>query len=49
MEEIGRDNVFASKDEAISKVFPRLDKAVCRRCSARIFLECKALPPPAVL
>jgi SulP family sulfate permease len=49
LDEIGRDNVFASKDEAISKVFPRLDKVVCRHCSARIFLECKALPPPTVL
>lgn len=44
LDQIGRDNVFVSKDEAISKVFARLDRSVCLRCSARIFLECQTLP-----
>jgi SulP family sulfate permease len=43
---IGHENVFASKDEAISKVFARLDRGVCARCTARIFLECRRLPAP---
>jgi SulP family sulfate permease len=47
LECIGRDNVFVSKDEAISKVFARLDRSVCRRCAARIFLECGTLPAPS--
>lgn len=44
--EIGNENVFVSKDEAIREVFARLDRSICRRCTARIFLECQALPPP---
>jgi SulP family sulfate permease len=46
LDEIGRDNIFASKDEAISRIFPRLDHGVCRRCTARIFLECRAFHEP---
>ena len=46
LDEIGRNNLFTSKDEAISKIFVRLDRDLCRRCQARIFLECKALPLP---
>jgi len=46
LDEIGRNSLFTSKDEAISKIFAILDRDVCRRCRARIFLECKALPPP---
>ncbi|MFN0304158.1 MAG: SulP family inorganic anion transporter [Burkholderiales bacterium] len=42
---IGRQNIFVSKDEAISKIFERLDRSICARCTARIFLECKAIPP----
>lgn len=45
IEQIGRDNLFSSKDEAISQVFARLDRGVCRQCSARIFVECRSLPP----
>ena len=47
LQRIGRDNVFVSKDEAIAKVFARLDRNVCRRCHARIFLECRTVPAPA--
>jgi len=46
MEEIGEQNVFRTKAEAITAVFGRLDRAVCARCTARIFQECSALPPP---
>jgi sulfate permease, SulP family len=44
LDSIGRENLFASKDEAISKIFKRLDHSICARCTARIFLECKTIP-----
>ena len=47
IETIGRENVFHGKREAIAGVFARLDRSICARCSARIFTECQALPPPA--
>lgn len=43
---IGANNIFDSKDEALSEIFKRLDRDICRRCTARIFLECQELPPP---
>ena len=46
IEEIGRENLFAGRHQAISGVFARLDRSVCERCTARIFLECRELPPP---
>jgi SulP family sulfate permease len=42
--DIGTDNIFLSKKEAISEIFTRLDKSICTKCSARIFLECAAIP-----
>lgn len=42
--EIGTDNIFLSKKEAIAEIFTRLDKDVCSRCSVRIFLECLIIP-----
>ena len=47
LDAIGRHNLFESKDEAIAKIFARLDRSICMHCTARIFLECKALPLPA--
>ena len=44
--EIGEENVFRGKQEAIAEIFKRLDPARCRECTARIFEECAALPPP---
>jgi sulfate permease, SulP family len=38
--DIGTDNIFTSKNEAIAEIFKRLDKSICRQCTARIFLEC---------
>jgi SulP family sulfate permease len=44
-EEVGRENIFSHKGEAISAVYPRLDSEICRGCNARIFTECDiALP-----
>jgi SulP family sulfate permease len=45
LDEIGRDNVFAGKYEAISGVFARLDRSICRTCRARVFNECASVPP----
>jgi SulP family sulfate permease len=44
--DIGEDNIFHSRGEAIAGVFARLDRSICAHCTARIFLECQALPPP---
>jgi SulP family sulfate permease len=44
--EIGAENVFRGKREALAAIFSRLDRSVCARCRARIFEECAALPPP---
>ena len=44
--EIGRDNLFRGKREAIGGVFGKLDRSICARCRARIFEECLALPEP---
>jgi SulP family sulfate permease len=46
MGEIGRENVFRGKREAIGGVFTRLDRSICARCRARIFEECASVPKP---
>ncbi|MBI5557835.1 MAG: SulP family inorganic anion transporter [Deltaproteobacteria bacterium] len=45
--DIGTDNIYESKTEAIADIFGRLDKQICAVCRARIFLECRSLPEPA--
>ncbi len=47
LEELGEENLFRSKREAIPAIVERLDMAVCARCRARIFRECATLPKPA--
>jgi len=42
--DIGMDNIFVSKKEAIAEIFPRLDANICRHCRKRVFLECAAVP-----
>lgn len=44
--EIGEEQIFRTKREAIATVFGGLDRSICARCHARIFEECAALPPP---
>lgn len=46
MKDIGQSHIFRSKDETIAGVFAHLDRATCRRCRARIFLECRSVPGP---
>jgi SulP family sulfate permease len=43
--EIGTENIFETKPEAIAEIFPRLDHSICERCTARIFLECENATP----
>jgi len=43
---IGRDNVFASKTDAIKAIFDRLDRDRCRVCETRIFSECSTVEGP---
>ncbi|MBU0484896.1 MAG: SulP family inorganic anion transporter [Proteobacteria bacterium] len=42
--DIGSENIFASKKEALAKIFELLNKEICGPCRARIFLECRSLP-----
>lgn len=42
--EIGAENTFDSKSEALATIVPKLDPAVCARCNARIFRECADQP-----
>jgi sulfate permease, SulP family len=44
-EQVGRENIFDHKGEAIQAIYARLDSDICRTCTARIFHECQlALP-----
>jgi SulP family sulfate permease len=45
VQRIGRDNVFPNKDAAVGAIYPRLDTEICRRCTARIFIECQETLP----
>ncbi len=44
IDDIGQENIFHSKTEAIKYIFEqKLDKDICRRCSRHIFNECKTV------
>jgi SulP family sulfate permease len=42
LDEIGPENAFRDKREAIARIYERLDPAICARCPVRIFEECAA-------
>jgi SulP family sulfate permease len=44
IEEIGEDNLHISKGDAIAAAIKRVDPEICRKCRARVFLECAELP-----
>ena len=46
LEELGEENLFRSKRDAIPAIVGRLDPAICARCHARIFHECAGQPKP---
>ena len=43
---LGPEHQFPDKRSAIATIFKRLDPAICRRCTARIFEECRNVPGP---
>ncbi|MES2054075.1 MAG: SulP family inorganic anion transporter [Pseudomonadota bacterium] len=43
---LGPEHQFPDKRTAIATIFPKLDPQICRTCTARIFWECKSVPPP---
>ena len=45
LDAIGRDRVFATKDQAIAVIYQKLDAAKCAACTARIFAECQVTLP----
>lgn len=47
LDQIGAENAFHSRTEAISTIYERLDAARCEHCSKRIFLECRREKPRA--
>ena len=38
---LGPGHIFDSKREAIATIVPQLDDAICSRCTARVFDECR--------
>jgi SulP family sulfate permease len=38
---IGEDNIFQSKTAAFASIYSRLDHDICKRCTKRIFWECR--------
>lgn len=45
LDEIGRENIFPAKARPIEHIYPQLDPAICRTCTARIFPECASTLP----
>jgi SulP family sulfate permease len=43
---IGAENIFPSKEDALGAILPRLDAEICSRCQTRVFEECQDLPGP---
>lgn len=40
LDKIGRDHIFATHKEAISKIIPTADQIICRNCKNHIFKQC---------
>ncbi|MES2400693.1 MAG: SulP family inorganic anion transporter [Pseudomonadota bacterium] len=43
---LGPEHQFPDKRTAIATIFPKLDPEICKTCTARVFWECKSVPPP---
>jgi SulP family sulfate permease len=46
---IGKQNVFDVRDIPMDAIYPRLDSETCRRCTLRIFNQCKDKLPDGTL
>lgn len=44
IEDVGANNVFQTKTAAVTGIFQKLDKAIGRHCTQRIFHECRMVP-----
>ena len=44
IDSLGGRHIFQSKTVAITAIFQKLDKSICRNCSQRIFGECESIP-----
>lgn len=44
MKEIGEENRFLKKTQAISTIFNKLDHSICATCERRVFRECETVP-----
>ena len=40
LDEIGEENIFWSKTDALRALYRTLDYGICRQCSRRVFVEC---------
>ena len=45
LDDIGRDNIFVHKPDAIAGIYRKLNPEVCRTCKSRIFRECQVTLP----
>lgn len=43
--DIGSDNIFTGKNDALRGIYPKLDASTCRDCQLRIFRECQDTLP----
>jgi SulP family sulfate permease len=41
MEDIGEENLFPAKSRPAEEIYARLDSAVCKKCTTRLFAPCK--------
>ncbi len=44
LEKIDTHHIFQSKSAALHAIFQKLDKSICRNCTARTFIECATVP-----
>lgn len=44
--DVGDDQFFSTPTEAVSAIFPALDRPTCETCTRRIFNECATVPGP---
>ncbi len=43
LDEIGKENIFQTKSDAISNIYRRLDQKICDQCDKKIFNECHGI------